>query len=205
MLNPIIFTELNTSGSEQTRTVILWPTLTEYNGVDIYFRQNITFSVGILSTDNLTPTNTFGPTIDIQGFNSLRVNAVLQSTDGNAIDIDVPVSGTIRFQFFDDDPPGLTTEQILSSSMSGSTEINNNLLKVNYPFVDNRVIGQTNHNINYSFERTLPNAKYMRVFINFTAMTAGETFPVSYKVFVKGVLNKKESQANETSVYFRKV
>lgn len=192
-------------GSDDAKTVVLWPSLRSYSPIKIYSIGAVTGS--IISLDQGIPpqkASFLGEKIDIQGYKSLSINILGKRIFAEGADArQTRLVFEFRFQFFDGDNSSLDSfEGTFSGSYFGSGSVSD---KVENKFIVTEAppAGGTSHEFVSSFYRELPSAKYMKLHV--TALfkePTGATVYLGYKTSIKGTLFKEVSDSNEKLLKF---
>lgn len=184
---------ISTFNRDNLSTTMIWPMYNAYDGVELFF----TGSQVVKFADE-TPAESFGPVIDIEGFNTLNVEILGRTNKIAGYSNSTSILFEIKFQFFSRETPGdFGFETVLSSSKSGGT-YTNNATEVKYRLSTGDLPKNQLLNFNLSFERSLPKQKFMRVFIT---PSLGEDGNIgSTFVLVKGILSNNERTVDDLPI-----
>ncbi len=146
--------------------------------------------------------------IRIEGFNHLdvaiRAKRIVAPTAN-----DTPIRFIFQFQFFDKDLPGdndvegaLSSSFNLSASSQGLGLVTSQYIskKIDHQFELEKVPPSTAvmHSFTTHFERELPKAKFMRVYVRVEYPNAFDNQTnVAYKVLIKGTLHKETTEVQQ--------
>lgn len=179
---------------ERSETFVLWPEVSDYDGVKIY---------NFAKASSLDPEGTksaerFGDRVYIEGYKHIDINIRNQFLEGG---LDASGGGTtintllidLKFQFFDEDYPGLGTETVMSTSVDANNNLINEQRDRVYRFIKTwrRDDLKPGEGWSHRISRNIPNAKYMRVNMRYTLLNNDQQ-GVVVRTSVKGTLTRDE-------------
>lgn len=198
---------------ENSITYIVWPDINAFEGVKIQKDPGAGIRVGKIldqNTQTFRSASFLGPSIDVEGYRYLDLS-ILNKINGT---IDIwDIQATIKFQFSENEFDGEGQyESIASSSYAAGTSessidptLTQNKMSIAYYFDKSRQddltgIGGSPRSFTFRLPRNIPNAKKMRVFIDYKmGDDEPDAFMVS-RVLVKATLYKDERPNTFTDI-----